>query len=656
MKRRRHKSAKQQGQDRPHREHNDAHGSRNSGHGGRRGGPRSGAHGGPRAGSRGGPRRPPREEKPVPTTLLALAQPPHARVFNRDLANVGFTLVYNPKIKVEDGDIIKVEPMPRPRFGPTPLKIIENLGPGVKGVESEAAIANHGIPVDFDPDALHQAETLPAYRWNPDDKRTDWRGLPIVTIDGEDARDFDDAVWAEPLDGGGFRIIVAIADVAFYISPGSALDKDARERGNSTYFPDRVVPMLPERLSNNLCSLRPREDRPVLGVEMDIDANGKLGAFRFHRAAIHSAARLTYNQVQAALDGATDETTQKLLPALKNLEAAYKVLLSAKAKRGALDLDLPETMVMVDKDGEVLGVGQRARKDAHRLIEELMILANVAAATALSKNKYAGLYRVHAAPDATKLANLKGSLGPLGFKVPAAESGNHAWARLVEDIQGHPAAPTLLRQVLQSQMQARYHPENTGHYGLALPLYSHFTSPIRRYADLVTHRALINAFRLGEAQTLPSGGQLNSISEHLAVTERRSQHAEWEARDRMMARYYADQIDEEFEATITSALTFGLFITLPSGAEGLLPARLLPHGFSYNPRELCWHHGRRKLTWRPGTKLVARLIDADWVGGRLTFAPVEKDDERPPRPPHRQHGFHNTRPTGSGRYGNKKRR
>lgn len=643
MKRRRHKSPK-------HQEHN-RHDSRPPHHGGRGGRP-GGRHGGR------GSARPAREEKPIPTTLLALAQPPHARVFNRELANVGFTLAYNPKITVNDGDIIKVEPLPRPRFGPTPLKVIENLGPGVKGVESEAAIANHGIPVDFDPDALHHAETLPAYTWRDGDKRTDWRRLPIVTIDGEDARDFDDAVWAEPLDGGGFRIIVAIADVAFYIAPNSPLDSDARERGNSTYFPDKVVPMLPERLSNNLCSLRPKEDRPVLGVEMEIDAAGKLGKFWFHRATIHSAARLTYNQVQDALEGKPNDLTTPLMPALKNLEGAYRLLLEAKKKRGALDLDLPETMVMVDKEGEVQGVGQRARKDAHRLIEEMMILANVAAATALSKSKHAGLYRIHAAPDAVKMANLKGSLGPLGFKVPAAESGPQAWARLVEELHDHPAAPTLLRQVLQSQMQARYHPENTGHYGLALPLYSHFTSPIRRYADLVTHRALINTFRLGEPQGLPGQQTLQGLSEHLALTERRSQYAEWEARDRMMARYYADQIGEMFEATVTSALTFGLFISLPSGAEGLLPARLLPHGFTYNPRELCWHHDRRKLTLRPGSKIEAKLVDADWVAGRLTFAPVQEgDDERPARPPHREHGYHNTRPgRPSGRYGNKKRR
>jgi len=236
------------------------------------------------------------------------------------------------------------------------------------------------------------------------------------------------------------------------------------------------------------------------------------------------------------------------------------------------------------------------------------------------------LYRVHAAPDATKLANLKGSLGPLGFKVPAAESGPQAWARLVEQLHDHPAAPTLLRQVLQSQMQARYHPQNTGHYGLALPLYSHFTSPIRRYADLVTHRALINTFKLGEPQTLPSSGSLQGLSEHLALTERRSQYAEWEARDRMMARYYADQIGEEFEATVTSALTFGLFVSLSSGAEGLVPARLLPHGFVYNARELSWNHDRKGLTVRPGTKVEVKLVDADWVAGRLTFSPLAEGE------------------------------
>ena len=574
-------------------------------------------------------------EKPQARAMVALLGPfGMVRVMHRELANVDFVLRAEDQAKAKEGDYLRVLPGLRPMRGATPVQLVENLGPSPKGLESLTAIENAGIPVAFPDDALEECEALPAYRFDAAEGRADWRGLPIVTIDGADARDFDDAVWAEQMENGGHRIIVAIADVAHYLKEGGALDHAARERGNSTYFADRVVPMLPEKLSNDLCSLRPAEDRPVLGVEMEIDAEGRLRGHRFYRAVIHSHARLTYVQVQNSLDGKPDGAPEGLLPALRNLEAAYKVLWQARKRRGALDLEIPEIGVLVDKEGEVSGVAVRERLTSHKLIEEMMILANVAAAEVLSKKGVPGFYRVHDRPDKMKLMTLNAALGPLGFTVPGPDGGHKAWAHLVEQVQKHPAAQTLLRQILQSQMQARYDLENIGHYGLALPLYAHFTSPIRRYSDVVVHRALIKALKLPGKGALESDvHKLGHVGEHINVTERRSQQAEWEARDRLMTRYFAKHIGKEYPGVVTSAQSFGLFVSIPEGAEGLLPARLLGWDWQYEARDLCWHNRRAKKTLRAGSALAVKLIDADRVLGRLTFGPASGTAHPPEQTP-----------------------
>ncbi len=564
------------------------------------------------------------------------------RLMSRELAALEVVVEDAGGLTLETGDIVRVRILPRGGRGPAPAAVMENLGRNPPGLASLVAIDNHHLPVAFPDEVVREAEELPAFRMEdaPGD-RTGWRALPIVTIDGADARDFDDAVWAEPLKDG-YRIIVAIADVAHYVRPGTDLDHEARERGNSTYLPDRVIPMLPERLSNDLCSLRPREDRPVLGVEMEIDATGRLVKHRFRRAAIHSAARLTYEQVQAAMDGNPDEATGPLLDAIGNLRGAYEVLVAAKHARGAMDLDLPEARVMVDETGQVSGVAARPRLASHRLIEELMILANVAAAEALSKSGTAGLYRIHDRPDKLKQTALKQALGPLGFTVPPPDARPKHWATLAAQINGHPAAQSLLRLVLQSQQQARYSPDNIGHYGLALPLYAHFTSPIRRYSDLVVHRALIAALKLGNGGSAYAQERLTDLGDHLAATERNSQYAEWEARDRMIAQYYDRLVATSaekpaFDAVVMSVQPFGLFVAIEQVAEGLLPGRMLGDGWQYYPTQMCWARRHSKQSLRPGSKVRVRMIEADRVAGRLTFGlagqerPAPAQDARPRR-------------------------
>lgn len=549
------------------------------------------------------------------------------RLMNRELASLDVAVEDAGGFTLEAGEIVRVRLLPRGGRGATPAVVVENLGRNPVGLASLVAIDNHNLPIAFPPEVVQAAEALPAFRMGDGPARTDWRKLAIVTIDGADARDFDDAVWAEPGVGpleGGYRIIVAIADVAHYVTPGSDLDVEARARGNSTYLPDRVLPMLPERLSNDLCSLRPREDRPVLGVEMEIDASGKLVRHRFHRAVIHSAARLTYEQVQAAMDGQPDEMTGPLAGAIGNLRAAYEVLAAAKAARGAMDLDLPEAKVILDDKGEVSGVAGRPRLVSHRLIEELMILANVAAAEAISKTGVGGLYRIHDRPDKMKQMALKQALGPLGFTVPPVEGQPKHWAALAAQINGHPAAQSLLRLVLQSQQQARYSPDNIGHYGLALPLYAHFTSPIRRYSDLVVHRALIAALKLGEGGDKATPERLADWGEHLALTERNSQYAEWEARDRLIAQYYDKLVAMSaekpvFDAVVMSVQPFGMFVAIEQVAEGLLPGRMLGDGWQYYPTQMCWARRHSKQSLRPGSKVRVKLLEADRVAGRLTF-------------------------------------
>ncbi|MBV9758573.1 MAG: VacB/RNase II family 3'-5' exoribonuclease, partial [Alphaproteobacteria bacterium] len=432
----------------------------------------------------------------------------------------------------QPGEIVLATPLPHRGYGLKPARVVERLGRiGDARSVSLICIHTHDIPHEFPASALAEAARARAVALG---RREDLRALPLVTIDGEDARDFDDAVYAERTDDG-FRLVVAIADVAHYVRPGSALDREAEKRGNSVYFPDRVVPMLPEALSNGWCSLRPHEDRGTLFVEMQIDRDGRKRAHRFGRGVMRSAARLTYQQVQRAADRGDDAGLPPGL--IADLYAAFRALLAAREARGTLDLDLPERQVLLDADGRVAAVVPRPRLDSHRLIEEFMVLANVAAAEQLERLRAPCMYRIHAPPTDEKLESLRDFLKTFDLKLPA---GNRLHPRdldgILRKVAGRPEAPLINEVILRSQSQAQYSPDNIGHFGLALPRYAHFTSPIRRYADLLVHRALIGGLALGKDGLGPDAAAgFAELGQHLSVTERRAALAERDAVDRYLA-------------------------------------------------------------------------------------------------------------------------
>ncbi len=528
-----------------------------------------------------------------------------------------------------DGELVVAEEQPSRRFGKQ-ARILERLGPAdAPDAISRLTIAAFDIPAEFPAAALGEAEAArsrtPAIL--AEDGRADLRDLALVTIDGEDARDFDDAVWAEPdsepANRGGWHIVVAIADVASYVTPGTALDGEAARRGNSVYFPDRVVPMLPEALSNDLCSLRPGEDRPCVAASLWIDSGGRKRRHRFERALMRSAARLTYEDVQAAHNGS--RSGGGALPfapeRLDALYGAFAALDQARRGRGALELDLTEHRVVLDNDGRPIALVPRARLDSHRLIEEFMILANVAAAEELEARQQACMYRVHDAPDPEKLAALRDFLDEIGISGLALAKGQVIRPELFNRILAR-AADTPERQivnelVLRSQAQAVYGPNNIGHFGLALPRYAHFTSPIRRYADLLVHRALV----AGGAPARDAGETLGPIAEHISGTERRAAAAERSALDRYRASLLGGAIGTVFAARITGVASFGVFVTLPeSGADGLVPISTLPA--DYYDHDASHHRlvGRRTgRTFALGDAVNATLTEADTIGGRMVF-------------------------------------
>ena len=522
------------------------------------------------------------------------------------------------------GEVVLAAPLPHTGIGLKPARVIERLGTmGDARSVSLVCIHTHDIPTEFSPAALRDAEDAAQ---TPLGARTDLRDLPLVTIDGEDARDFDDAVHAEP-DGAGFRLTVAIADVAHYVRPNAPLDTAARGRGNSVYFPDRVVPMLPEALSNGWCSLRPGEERGCLFVSMRIDAQGRKSGHRFGRGLMRSAARLTYEQVQAARDGGD---RLDLPPGLIDaLYAAFAALLAARTARGTLDLDLPERRVILGENGRVDAVVPRPRLDSHRLIEEFMVLANVCAAEELERLHQPCMYRIHAPPSDEKLANLRGFLHGLGISLPAGDQVHpRDLDRVLHAVAGTGQAPMVNEVMLRSQSQAAYSPDNIGHFGLALPRYAHFTSPIRRYADLLVHRALIRGLRLGEGglgdDAVP---RMSDDAEHITATERRAALAERDAIDRYLAAFMADKVGAVFAARISGVTRFGLFVTLAgSGASGIVPTSTLPDDFWMHDEATQSLTGRRTgLTFRLAQDVEARLSQASPVTGGLVFNILQGD-------------------------------
>ncbi len=518
----------------------------------------------------------------------------------------------------EDGEIVLAAPLPRDHnraYGLKSAKVIERLGSmGDARSVSLVVIHTHDIPTEFSAEAL--AEAADATGVGPQG-RDDLRDLPLVTIDGEDARDFDDAVFAEP-EQDGFRLIVAIADVAHYVQPGTPLDRNARTRGNSCYFPDRVVPMLPEALSNGWCSLRPNEDRGCLYVEMRVDATGCKLSHRFGRGLMRSAARLTYEQVQAAHD-ADDPLGLPIPP----LYAAYRALLGARLARGTLDLDLPERKVILGEDGAVASVAPRPRLDSHRLIEEFMVLANVCAADELERLHRPCVYRIHAPPTDEKLANLRSFLRGFDISLPPGDQVHpRDLLAVLKKVEGTEHAPLVNEVMLRSQSQAAYDIENIGHFGLALARYAHFTSPIRRYADLLVHRALITGLRLGAGGL--SETEIPALADtctDISATERRAALAERDAVDRYLAAFMADKVGSLFAARISGVTRFGIFVTMAdNGASGLVPISSLPDDYWMHDEAAQTLTGQRNgLVFRLAEAVEVRLSEASPITGGLIF-------------------------------------
>ena len=537
--------------------------------------------------------------------------------------------------EARDGDLVSVDLVRHGRFGLPTAKVKERLG----SLKSEKAISliaihTHGIPNAFRPETIAEADTA---REATMDGREDWRKLPLVTIDPADAKDHDDAVHAEPdpnpANEGGFILTVAIADVAAYVRPHRPLDREAQDRGNSVYFPDRVVPMLPERISNDLCSLRADVDRPAMAVQMIIDKHGRKQRHSFHRIMMRSAAKLSYPQAQAAIDGKPDETTGPILETvLRPLWACYEALKIERAQRSPLDLDLPERKILLKPDGSVDNIIVPARLDAHKLIEECMILANVAAAETLEDKRQQLIYRAHDEPSLEKINALAEFLSTIGIKLAKGEALRpHHFNRILERVRDTEHEHVVNEVVLRSQAQAEYTNENYGHFGLHLRRYAHFTSPIRRYADLIVHRALIRALGLGP-DGLPDMGadELAEIAARISAAERRAMAAERETIDRLIATHLADQIGASFEARIAGVTKVGLFVKLnDTGADGFIPAATLGADyFHYDEAMHALIGGRTGEMFRLGDIVDVKLVEVAPFAGAMRFEMLSEGKNR----------------------------
>jgi ribonuclease R len=531
------------------------------------------------------------------------------------------------------------------------------------------AIHKHGLRHEFAQEAIEEAHRVSK---QPLGEREDLTHLPIVAIDPEDARDHDDAIWAEPDGEGGWNAIVAIADVSYYVRPGSELDREARARGNSVYFPDRVVPMLPEELSADICSLKAGEVRAAMACHLKVAKDGAIKSWRFTRAKICVTANIAYEDAQAAIDAAGEERIEVSSPtcsmppvegpvpqelvekALKPLWGCWRALFAARQKRDPLELDLPERRVMLDEKGRITSIAPRDRLDAHRLVEDFMIAANVAAARALEAKKAPIMYRVHEPPSREKMVALKDYLKTFGLEFTLGQVVKPGtFNRIIERIGDGDGRDEIMEQLLRTQMQARYGPERLGHFGLALATYAHFTSPIRRYADLLVHRALVKAYNLGEGG-LPPGDEerFEQIGEQISMLERRAMEAERETVDRYVAAYLADQVGQLVECRITGVQPFGFFATVEDlGGDGLVLAKDLGQEyFRYDEAAKLLIGDETRETYRIGQRLTLRLAEANPVSGSLRFelpegsyggasAPVRRDRTRGRRgrPPNIRH-------------------
>jgi ribonuclease R len=547
----------------------------------------------------------------------------------------------------EPGDLVLAEKTGRPPRLAARVDTI--LGdPFAPRSFSLIAIHKHGIPHEFPESVTEEAERVARLDLDP---REDLTHIPMVAIDPADARDHDDAVWAardeDPANPGGWKAIVAIADVSFYVRPGSALDKEARKRGNSVYFPDRVVPMLPEILSADVCSLKAGEDRAALACHLQVTKAGALKSWRFSRARVRIAANIPYEDAQAAIDGeerievssptcAMPEIPSPMVELLRPLWGCWRALKAARDRRGPLELELPERRVTLDEKGRILSVAPRERLDAHKLIEDYMIAANVAAAKALEAKRAPVMYRVHEPPSREKLVALRDYLKTFGVEFALGQVVRpETFNRIIERIGEAEFRPQVMEQILRTQTQAYYAPQNQGHFGLALGSYAHFTSPIRRYADLLVHRALVGAYRLGEGGLAQEEAAAMEVTgELISNLERRAMVAERETMDRYVAAYLADRVGALVKCRITGVQPFGFFAAVEElGGDGLVPAATLGEEYyRYDEASQSLVGEESGQAYTLGQRLTLRLAEADPVSGALRFALPDAPEPRGAHP------------------------
>jgi ribonuclease R len=533
--------------------------------------------------------------------------------------------------KVKSGDVVVVELIEQPSRYSQPIgKVVEVLGQYADpGMEVEIALRKHDLPHEFSADSKAQTRKLPdTVRKKDMAGREDIRHLPLVTIDGETAKDFDDAVYCER-QGRGYRLLVAIADVSHYVEPGSALDHDAQERGNSVYFPRRVIPMLPEKLSNGLCSLNPQVDRLCMVCDMSISPTGAIKEYRFYPAVMFSHARLTYNQVAAALfdqDAEALAVVGERLPDLQNLDKLFRVLLKARAKRGAIDFETTETRMIFNDAGKIDRIVPESRNDAHRIIEECMLAANVCASEFLARHKHSALYRVHEGPSAERLKQLRSFLGEFGLDLGGGDEPSASdYAKLLTKVKGRPDEQLLQTVMLRSLRQAIYSPDNVGHFGLAYESYTHFTSPIRRYPDLLIHRA-IKAVLKGKKY---SPGDWEAIGLACSQTERRADEATRDVEAWLKCFYMQDRIGEVFTGSVSSVVPFGLFIALDDVfVEGLLHISELGEDyFQYDESRHELYGERTGKRFRLSDRITVKLMRVDLETTKIDFRLVTEAEQ-----------------------------
>lgn len=538
--------------------------------------------------------------------------------------NQDFLIPYHLDMGAKPGQIVVIEITAQPSFKSRPMgKVIQILGNYAdSGMEIEIALRKHQLPYNFSEETVHIAESFSKKVSENDFKgRVDLRDLPLITIDGETARDFDDAVYAESVDKN-WRLVVAIADVSFYVQPDNALDKEAFDRGNSVYFPRRVIPMLPEALSNGLCSLNPHVDRLCMICDMLIDQHGKVLSYKFYPSVMESKARMTYTDVSALLKETSPELTEKyksIIPHIKNLESVYRILTKQRHTRGAIEFDSSETIMIFNDQGKIDRIEPVIRNEAHRLIEECMLAANVCAANFLIEQEHPALYRIHEGPTEERLENLQIFLAEFGFMLTGGDKPSiKDYAALIEKIKGRPDEHLLQTVLLRSMQQAVYSPDNIGHFGLAYEAYAHFTSPIRRYPDLLIHRAIKATL---EKKKMPASNW-HVLGQHCSMTERRADDATRDVSAWLKCYYMQDKIGEIYEGTVAGVTSFGLFVSIDDiYIEGLLHVTELGNDyFTYDKARHAMVGERSHVIYRLGDRLKVKLVRVDLELSKIDFS------------------------------------